>query len=348
MMRAAVLTRYGKIEWKETPVPEFGPKEVLVKVNRAGICGTDQHIFKGDFDGRTHVPMIQGHEFAGVIHEMGKDVKGFHKGERVVVDPIFWCGKCAACQLEHFPACTSLKLIGVDVDGGFAEYVAAKDFMLYKIPDSISDRHAALVEMLSIGFHAARRAGVQKDDTVAIWGAGRVGQTILRACRTITGNGIFIVDVLQNRLDKAVKAYPDVVAIHAAKENPVEAIRERTRGRGVDVAFEAVGHAMPLAEQTPPVRACIQSIRGAGTVCVLGLADDPVPLVMKELIWKEARIVASRVTHGEFKTTVCHLERGELHPDLLISAEMPASQAQEAFRMLDEHPEDHLKVLLKL
>ena len=348
MMHAAVLTRYGNIEWKKTPMPAVKPDEVLVKVSYAGICGTDQHIFRGNFEGRTHLPMIQGHEFAGVITETGKSVKRFRKGDRVAVDPIFWCGTCAACERKHYPACASLKLLGVDVDGGFAEFAAAKEFMLYLIPDSISDRHAALVEMLSIGFHACRRADVSKDDMVAIWGAGRVGQAILRACRTLTANTVFLVDVLQNRLDKVLKAYPDVTAVNAVECNPLDVIQEKTMGRGVDVSFEAVGHATPVEGMAPPVRLCIQSIRGAGTVCVLGLADDPTPLVMKELIWKEAKIVASRVTHGEFATTIAHLKKGGLFPDLLISSEMPASKAQEAFDMLDRRPEDHLKVLLKL
>lgn len=347
-MRAAVLARYGKFEWKEMPLPEFGPEEALIRVRYAGICGTDQHIFRGEMDGRTRVPMIPGHEFAGVISETGKKVKGFQKGDRVAVDPIFWCGTCAACRLEHFPACSALKLVGVDVDGGFAEYAVARDFMLFKVPDSVSDRHAALIEILSIGFHACRRAELKENDTIAIWGAGRVGQSILRACRTITKGKVFVVDVLQNRLDKALQAYPDVVSVNASKNNPIDVIRESTSGRGVDVAFEAVGHAATITGQVPPVRACIQSIRGAGTVCVLGLADDPVPLVMKELIYKEARIVASRVTHGEFQAAISHLAKGELFPELLISAEVPAAQAQQAFEILDREPENHLKVLLKL
>jgi threonine dehydrogenase-like Zn-dependent dehydrogenase len=266
----------------------------------------------------------------------------------VVVDPIFWCGTCAACQTGQVPACSSLKLVGVDVDGGFAEYAAVKEFMLYKIPESIPDRYAALVEILSIGFHACRRAGLKESDTVAVWGAGRVGQVILRACRTITPHALFAVDVLPGRLEKAKKAYPDIVTVDATKEDPVETIHAATRGRGVDVAFEAVGHAATIPGRFEPVRACIKAIRGGGMVAVLGMADDPVALVMKELILKEAKIVASRVTHGEFQTAVAHLAQGGLHPEELVSAEMPASQAQEAFQMLEREPEKHLKVLLKL
>ncbi len=122
-MKAAVLTEYGKITWMETEMPEIKETEVLVKVSYAGICGTDQHIFSGEFHPRTHVPFIPGHEFAGTIVETGQAVHNYKAGDRVTVDPIIWCGKCPACLIGHYPACTSLKLIGVDMNGGFGLYV---------------------------------------------------------------------------------------------------------------------------------------------------------------------------------------------------------------------------------
>ena len=116
----------------------------------------------------------------------------------------------------------------------------------------------------------------------------------------------------------------------------------------MDIAFEAVGHAVEIEEVVNPVRACVQSIRGAGTVCVLGLGNEPSPLVFKELIWKEGRIVSSRVSHGEFAETIDHLNRGTLKPEALITSTMPASKAQEAFELLDSNPEENLKILLDL
>ena len=109
-------------------------------------------------------------------------------------------------------------------------------------------------------------------------------------------------------------------------------VQEITKGRGVDIAFEAVGHAVHLDNNPEPVVGCIRAIRGAGTVCVLGLSDEPVPLVMKELIWREAKLIASRVSHGEFRDAIDHMQQGHLNPEALISAEMPGSQAQQASR----------------
>lgn len=345
-MKAAVLTRFNHIEWKDVPEPEVGDADVLIKVSFVSICGSDQHVFKGEFGPRVTLPTIQGHEFVGTIVGMGKDVTGFSIGDRVAADPIVWCGKCPACEIGHYPACTSLKLIGIDMNGGFAEYVTAKANMCYHIPDEVSDRDSALTEPYSIGFHASKRAGVKPGDTLAFFGAGKIGQHIMQAARTITGNTAFVVDILDNRLDIVSRAYPDIVTINALRENPVDVIKERTNGRGVDIAFEMTGDAVELDGRVHPVREAVRSIRGAGKVCVLSLGDQEVRLVMKELIWKEGLLVTSRVCHGEFKDALEHLAKGVLHPEVLVSRVMHMSEAQKAFEMLEEEPEKYLKVLL--
>jgi len=347
-MKAAVLTDYGKFVWQEVPMPAMNDQQVLIRVDYAGICGSDMHIFSGDFHPRTHTPMIPGHEFAGIIVEAGAAVRSFQRGDRVTVDPIIWCGQCAACQAHHYPACTTLKLLGIDMDGGFAEFVAADESMLYKVDSRISARDAALIEIYSIGFHACQRSGVKADDTLVIWGSGRVGQAILQAARTITENTIFMVDVLDHRLAAAAGHFDRVVAINATKQDPVSVILDHTSGRGVDIAFEAVGHSQAIADRPHPVRGCIQSIHGAGVVCVLGLADEPAPLVMKELIYREAKIVASRVSHGEFSQAISHLAQGHLKPEVMVSLELAAEEAQKAFELLKSQPHQYLKVLLKL
>lgn len=345
-MKAAVLTEYGRVEWKEVPTPQCNSGEVLIRVAYGCICGSDQHIHAGEFHPRTVTPMTMGHEFAGVIEEVGSEVSGFAVGDQVAPDPIIWCGTCPACQRGHYPACSSLKLIGIDLDGGFAQYIALPPGMLYKVPAEVPLEHAALVEVLSIGFHASHRAGVTGEDVIAIWGSGKVGLCILQAVRTVTSKRVFMVDILDERLAVGSGTHDGVVAINAAREDPVERILQETGGKGVDIAFEAVGHAVELEKGVNPVWSCVRSIRGGGTVCVLGLGTDPAPLVYKELIWKEGRIVTSRVSHGEFAETIEHLQKGSLKPDALISKKMQASATQEAFEELEAHPADNIKILL--
>jgi threonine dehydrogenase-like Zn-dependent dehydrogenase len=345
-MKAAVLESYNNFVWKDVPKPEVKPGEVLVRIKFASICGSDMHIFPGDFHPRTPIPFIPGHEFGGIVETVGHDVTGFEPGDKVAVDPIIWCNECPACLRKHYPACTRLKLLGIDLDGGFAEYISVSPSMLFKTAATVDDKHVALIEILAIGFHANKRAQTQPGDTIAIWGAGRVGQVILQAARTITGGTVFMVDPLENRLQIASQNFENVIGINPEKENPVQKIKELTGGKGVDIAFEAVGHSHEFEGVPTPVRACVQSIRGGGKVCVLGLGDEPSPVVFKELIWKEGQILTSRVSDGEFADVIQHLEKGTLKPDVLVSKIMHGSEIQQAFLLMQNEPEKYLKVLL--
>jgi len=347
-MKAAVLTDYRVINWCQVDQPQVADGDVLVKVDYASICGSDQHIFKGEFHPRTRLPLVMGHEFSGHVAEIGNSVRDFSVGDHVTVDPIYWCRQCAACKIAHYPACTNLKLVGIDSNGGFAEYVAVKEDMVFALGDDIPSAHGALVEVLSIGFHACNRAELKENDTLVILGAGKIGQCILQAAKTKTKNKVFIVDIFEERLAIAKSACGDVICINAMDNDPIEAIQELTSGRGVDVAIEAVGHAIPIRQRPSPVIQAIRCIRGGGTVCVLGLSDEPVELVMKELIWKEARLVASRVTNGEFSETITHLKNGDINPEVLISCQIQASQIQTAFELLENDPANYLKILLKV
>lgn len=241
-VKAAVIKEYGKIAIEELKKPALGDNEVLVRVRYASICGSDQHIFKGEFHPRTQLPLIPGHEFAGIVEEAGKNVKKIFPGDKAAVDPIIWCGRCVACKTGHYPACTSLKLVGIDLNGGFAEYISVPDNMVYHVPQHVSDENAALAEILSIGFHASSRAGLSANDDIFIAGSGKVGNSILHAAKTITTGKIIMAGVLDERLEFAKSAFSDVYTVNATKYDPVEFVKEVTGGRGVDIAFEAVGH----------------------------------------------------------------------------------------------------------
>ena len=347
-MKAAVLENYNQFKIREQHEPVLQESEVLVEVKFASICGSDQHIFTGDFHPRTQPPFTPGHEFAGVVEHLGKQVEGFNIGERVAVDPIIWCGECDACRIGHLPACEKLRLIGIDQDGGFVQKIALPPSMLYKVPDHVSHEHASLVEVYAIGFHACNRAQVKPGDRVAIFGGGKVGQCLMQAAKTKTDGKMFVADVLEGRLERIRQSYPEVRTINSYEEDPVEVIRNETDGHGVDVAFEVVGPGVEVPGRINPVRACVQSIRGGGTVCVLGLGDEPIPIVYKELIWKEAQIIASRVSHGEFSDAIENLGKGSLKPDALISAIKSIDDIQEAFHLLEKEPDNYLKILLDL
>lgn len=347
-MKAAVIREYGKIALEEVEKPALLKDNVLIRVKYASICGSDQHIFKGEFHPRTKLPLIPGHEFAGIIEEVGSEVKNLVPGEKVTVDPIIWCWKCAACKAQHYPACTSLKLIGIDLNGGFAEYVSVPSHMIFKVPARISNEYAALVEILSIGFHASSRAGLEKHDDILIVGSGKVGNSILHAAKTITDGKVIVADILDERLAIASSAFPDIHTVNIRKADPIAYVMELTGGRGVDIAFEAVGHEVAVEGKFNPVRSCINAIKGGGKVCVLGLSDHPSEILFKELIWKEARIIASRVSQGEFAKAIEALDNETLDPGKMITGVLNLEDAQKGFDLLDKEPGKNLKILLKI
>jgi threonine dehydrogenase-like Zn-dependent dehydrogenase len=346
-MKVALLNEYRKFQWIDRDIGDPAEGEVQVKISFASICGTDMHIFSGDFHPRTPVPFIPGHEMAGTVEKTGPGVSAYAAGDKVAIDPLIWCGECQACKARHYPACTSLKLIGIDLDGGFCEFINVSQTMLHKAPEQVPGEHLALTEIYGIGFHACNRAGVVPGDSLTIWGAGRVGQVILQAARTITDAPVYMVDILDKRLQIASEAYKDIIPVNALHGDPVQAIKEHTGGNGTDIAFEAVGHPHSPDRTINPVRGAIQSIRGGGRVCVLGLTDEPAPIVFKELIWKEASITASRVSHGEYPTIIEHFGKGTLKPEALISSIMPGEQVQEAFETIEKDPANYLKILLQ-
>lgn len=347
-MKAAVIREYGKISIEEVTRPLTGDDSVLVRVSFASICGTDQHIFKGEFHPRTRLPLIPGHEFAGIVEETGKNIKKLKPGDKVTVDPIIWCGACPACKAGHFPACTTLKLLGIDLDGGFAEYISVPASMVFKVPSHITDENAALIEILSIGFHASSRAGLGNHDNILIAGCGKVGQSILHAAKTITEGKIIIADILDERLSLAKASFPDIYTVNIRNTDPVAFVKDITGGKGADIAFEAVGHEVEIEGRYNPVRTCINSIKGGGKVCVLGLSDHPAAIIFKELIWKEAKIITSRVSHGEFSKVIEALDEGILKPEGMITGILDIEEAQKGFELLENEPEKHLKILLKV
>ena len=156
------------------------------------------------------------------------------------------------------------------------------------------------------------------------------------------------MDIVEQRLQIPLEAYDNVIIINARKEDPLAVIKAFTGGSGVDIAIEAVGHAEKIDGRVNPIQSCIGAIRGAGSVCVLGLTAEQTSLFMRDLIWKEAKIITSRVSHGEYSEAIAHLSRGNLHPELLISEIMPAANIQQAFDLLENNPEKYLKILLKL
>jgi L-gulonate 5-dehydrogenase len=345
-MKAAVLYEDRKIEPREVADPRPNPGEVIVESGYAGICGTDVHIFRGEFRGRVKLPAIQGHEFGGTIVEVGKGVTGCKRGDRVAVDPIVSCHACPACLAGQLNACRTLKLLGVDLDGGFGQFVAVPQGHLYMLPDAVPLKHAPMVEVYSLGHHILDRGRVQAGEVVVILGAGKLGLSVLDVlCHGASPAVAIVADLQPFRLETARRLGADV-AIDVTHEDPVQRVLELTDGLGADCVIECVGHHHQIAGQEPPLGQAVKMIRAGGRVVTAGMGDEPTAVHFKTLVLKEAEIIASRTTRGEFRRAIRLLSKGRLHPELLVTHEVPMKDVAEAFARVDRDEPSTIKVVL--
>jgi L-iditol 2-dehydrogenase len=345
-MKAAILYNDRDIRVGDAPDPRIKPDEVLIESSHAGICGTDLHIYRGEFHERVAYPAIPGHEFGGLVQEVGQDVGGFQVGDRVVVDPIIPCHACPACLSGHLNACRTLKLLGIDLDGGLGQYVAAPASQVYRLPDNVPLAFAPMVEMYGLGHHILGRGGVQPGESVTILGAGRLGLAVLDVLCHSAGAALTIVTDLQPfRLETARKLGADHT-LDVTQGDPVEQVREITQGVGVDCVIEAVGHYHLVEGQSAPLAQAVHMIRNGGRIVTAGLGEQLSALHFKTLVLKEAQIIASRVTLGEFPRALRLMGKGLLHPELLVTDQIALRDVAAAFEKVDREDPNTIKVVL--
>lgn len=345
-MKAGILYDDRNIRMGEAPDPSLAPGEVLIKPAYAGLCGTDLHIFRGEFRSRVKFPAILGHEFGGTIVELGKGVTERKVGERVAVDPTVSCHRCAACLVGQINACRTLKLLGVDLNGGFGQLLSVPVGHVFPVPDNVPLHQLPMVEVYGLGHHILRRGRVQPGETVAILGAGKLGLAVLDVLCHGAGPAVtMITDVQPFRLATARKLGADF-AIDASLEDPVERVLESTDGVGVDCVIECIGHHHEVKGQEAPLAQAVKMIRNGGRIVTVGLGEQLSAVHFKTLVIKEAEIIASRVTLGEFPRAIRLLGKGLLHPELLITHQMALRNVTAAFDQLDREEASTIKIVV--
>jgi len=347
-MKAAVLYNDRDIRLGQVADPTLGPDEVLIAPSFAGICGTDLHIFRGEFHNRVKYPAVLGHEFGGEVLEVGKNVKGFQRGDRVTVDPILSCHECPACLTGHLNACRKLALLGVEYNGGFGQYVVAPASHVFALPDNFPMQYVSMVEMYGLACHVLGRGMVQPGETVVVLGAGKLGLSVMDVlCHKGDANPVIAVDLQPFRLETAGKLGAQYT-VDLAHEDPVERVMDITKGMGADCVIECVGHYHEIEGREAPMAQAVQMIRSAGRVVTAGMGEQLSPVHFKTLVLKEAQIIASRVTLGEFPRSISLISRGVLHPELLVTHRMPLAEVTGAFQRVDQEAPDTIKVVLDI
>lgn len=319
----------------ETPVIS-DPDEVLVKVKRVGICGSDMHIYHGTNPLATY-PRIVGHEVAGEVVDVGSNVSGIKPGDHVVVEPIRYCGECYACRKGRQNVCQSLSVFGVHEDGGLREFFVLPEKQLHVVESSLEWDEIVLAEPYTIGAQAVWRGAVEPGDTVFIQGSGPIGICILKMAK-LQGARVIISDLKQERLAFAKENGADEI-INASEESVEVRILELTDGEGPNVVIDAV--CLPSTFELG-----VNLVSPAGTVVVLGFDERPSSIPQLPITKKEVTIVGSRLQTNQFEKVVSLLNAEKLQSNSFITHHFPISEVKEAFQYVENNPDQVRKAVI--
>jgi 2-desacetyl-2-hydroxyethyl bacteriochlorophyllide A dehydrogenase len=322
-MQAVVIEAPHRLSIKEVAGPEVGPHEVLVAVKACGLCGTDQHIYEGAY--LSNYPVIPGHEFSGVVEEVGSEVTTFQVGARVTVDPNVFCGGCYFCRLQKGMHCQNWEGIGVTRNGGFAEYAVAPVRNVYPIPDEITFEEAAFVEPLSCVVYAMQRLRVWPGDEVLIFGSGPMGLLLLQALRHSGASRVVVVDLKENRLKlaKELGAWATVVA----GPDQDEALRDLAPF-GFAVVVDATG--VPEV-----VERAFQYLKPTGQMLMFGVnpPEARISLSPFDIFKNDWHILGTYALCYTFYPAIALLEGGVVDVMPLLSHSLPLARFEEALEM---------------
>lgn len=334
----AFVTQPGKVEIWERPIPPLGDLDVLIKVRATALCGSDLHIYKGKHPAVT-LPVPVGHEIAGEIAEVGASVTRVSPGDRVTVEPVINCGECHYCQRGDYHRCANISFQYRQGQGGLTTDFVVAERWVHVLPKDISYPAGALIEPLAVAVHAVRLANLTGDESVAIFGAGAIGLLILQVARASGAGELFITDLRDSRLSKALELGASG-AFNSSKCNPVEKLLEKTGGLGVQRAFEAVGLEITLAQ-------CLQSLQKGGQAVLVGLFEaETIGIPANLFVQKEISLTGSQGYHWDFQRGIELIQRGSIELEKMVTHQFQLQQSQKAFETLMDQTQDAVKVVI--
>ncbi len=342
-MKAAKWYGTRDIRIEDVEEPSIDRDQVLIKVSYAGICGSDFHVWTGEFPAWFEPPKILGHEFSGEIVKIGDKVTetGLEVGDRVTVDPTMNCGTCFYCRTGHPMRCENLKTIGWTYQpGAITEYVNVRHDFVYKLPTEITLEEAAVTEPVSCAYHSFENAGIQPGYSVAILGAGTIGLCLLQLAKGAGASPIIVTDVDTAVFDVAKKLGADVT-LNPREVDIIKEIKDLTDGSGVNVSFEAVG----IPET---IKQAIELVGTGGKAMMMGVPskEAEVSLHPVDLLFKEMTIQATHDNPFTFLKSLQVMQKGIVDVKPIISKIFRLEDSQKAFESIEKEA-GILKVLIK-
>ena len=342
-MKALVLEEYNKLVYRDFPDPVVADDEVMVKVEAVGICGSDVHGMDGS-TGRRIPPLVMGHEAAGVITQVGKDVVGWKAGDRVTFDSTIYKLDDWYTRKGFYNLSDERMVLGVSPGdwkrhGAFAELVNIPQHILYRVPDEVSFTQASMVEPVAVAAHAVELTPLSWNDTAVVVGSGMIGLFVIQVLRARGCGKIIAIDLEEDKLRLAKELGADHV-LNAAKQDVKKEVLALTEQRGADAAFEVVGI-------SDTVQTAINCVRKGATVTLVGNLSPRAEIPLQAVVTQQLRLQGSCAICGEYPAVLDMIARKEVNVEAILSKVAPLSEGAGRFRRLYEKEAGLIKVVLQ-
>jgi L-iditol 2-dehydrogenase len=339
-MKQAVMVTPEKVEFREVPIVEPGKGQVLLRVKRIGVCGSDIHVFHG-----THIntpyPVVQGHEVSAVVERAGKDVRAFSPGDQVTFQPQLTCGTCYSCVHGAYHICDNLRVMGFQTEGAASEFFTVDAAKVLKLPRQMSLDHGALVEPIAVAVHALERGGGARRRKVLVLGAGPIGNLVAQAAKAQGASQVMITDVSEYRLDLA-RSCGIEAAVNAGAQDIMPSVKTLLGPDKADLILECVGSRQTLEQ-------AIGVARKGSDIVIVGVLGEHEGVKVSLVQDRELRLVGTLMyTEKHWKTAIELIRRGLFQLQPLITNHFPFEDYLEAYRYIDANRERAMKVLITM
>ena len=337
-MRQQVMTKPGEIEFREIPVPEPGPDQVLVKIKRIGVCGSDIHVYHGTHP-YTGYPVTQGHEVSGQIVSLGEYVKDLAVGQKVTIEPQVFCGRCYPCLHGKYNLCEKLKVMGFQTTGTASEYFAVDASKVTVLPNEMTYNDGAMIEPLAVTVHAAKRFPDLKGAKCAVLGCGPIGILQIQSLKALGAKEVFATDISDGRLALAKELGADYI-VNTAKEDFAEKFLEAFGPDKADVIYDCAGSDITMDQ-------AIQNARKGSTIILVAVFGKRASVDLAKLNDSELDLNTSMMyRHEDYVDAIRLVNEGKIQLKPLQTAHFAFEDYLEAYKYIDANREATMKVLI--
>lgn len=340
MMLQQEITGPGAIRYTKIPVPEVGFGQVLIRIKRIGICGSDIHVYHGKHPYVIY-PVSQGHEVSGEVALVGKGVSGLSVGAKVTIEPQVYCGRCHPCTHGKYNLCEELKVMGFQTMGAGSEYFLTEASKVVVLPKGMSLDEGAMIEPLAVAVHACKRSGDIKDKSAVVLGAGPIGILLCQTLKAFGAARVMITDISDYRLQLARRCGADHVC-NTAKDDFGQAVAEHFGADKADIIYDCAGNDITMGQ-------AIENARKGSVIMLIAVYADMAKVDLAKLNDSELDLKTSMMyRHDDYLDAIKIVKEGHVNLDPLISKHFPFTDFEKAYEYIERNREQTMKVLIDI